>query len=228
MIDLSLILPVHNQELIMEQVYQDIERMLMSLGISYECILVENGSTDRTFDVLGRIAHQYKSVRCFTSKKGYGYAVIRGLAEAKGRYVSYMPSDGQVDLRVYPILWKLIQSDKWDAVKVRRATRESLMRVIVSSVFSWTISCVFSVPLLDINGSPRIFLRRWLPALDLTYGDSFIDVEFAIRAYELGFRMIEIPMKTLPRVGGRSTRSWRTFIEFIMNIWRYKRERMAI
>lgn len=228
MIDLSLVLPVHNQEFIMEQVYQDIERMLISLGISYECILVENGSTDGTREVVRRIAHRYKSVRCFTSKKGYGYAVIRGLSEAKGRYVSYMPSDGQVYLRVFPILWKLIKSDKWDVVKVKRVTRESIFRAIVSSVFSRTISRVFSIPPLDINGSPRIFLRMWLPAIDLTYGDSFIDVEFATHAYTLGLRIKEIPMKTLPRIGGKSTRSWKTFMEFFINIWRYKREHMAI
>ncbi|MBI4065031.1 glycosyltransferase family 2 protein [Candidatus Gottesmanbacteria bacterium] len=221
MIDLTLVLPVHNQELIMEQVYQDIERMLIGLGISYECILVENGSTDKTREVVTSIARRYRSVRYFISKKGYGYAVIRGLSAAKGRYVSYMPSDGQVDLGVYPVLWKLIKSDTWDVVKVKRTTRESLLRSIVSSVFSWTISRIFSISALDINGSPRIFLRRWLPALDLTYGDSFIDVEFAVKAHTLGLRIKEIPMKTLPRVGGKSTRSWRTFMEFFINIWQF-------
>lgn len=222
MTHLTLVLPVHNEQFIIEPVYQDIERMLIGLGISYECILVENGSTDRTLDVLKKIALHHRFVRCLTSKKGYGHAVIRGLAEAKGRYVSYMPSDGQVDLSVFPILWKSIKLDKWDVVKVKRATRESLLRVIVSSVFSWTISWVFSVPLLDINGSPRIFLRRWLPALDLTYGDSFIDVEFAVKAHTLGLHIKEIPMETLSRVGGISTRSWRTFMEFFINIWKFK------
>ena len=227
MIDLTLVLPVHNQECIIEQVYQDIERMLKGLSISYECILVENGSTDKTLDVVKRIAHHYISVRRFSSKKGYGHAVLRGLSEAKGKYVSYMPSDGQVDLSVFPVLWKSIQADTWDIVKVKRMTRETVLRVIVSNVFSRIISYIFSIPAIDINGSPRIFLRKWLPLLDLSYGDSFIDVEFVVKSHDFGLRIVEFPMNTLPRAGGKSTRSLKTFIEFFMNIWQFKRRRMA-
>lgn len=220
--DLSLILPVHNQEKIIAPVYRDIVHMLDRLKISYECILVENGSSDATLGVLTTLARSYPHTRVYTAPKGYGSAVLRGLGVSRGVYVSYMPSDGQIDLGVFPILWQLATSRKWQLVKIQRATRESLSRSACSSLFSAIVRILFHTSVTDINGSPRIFLRKYVPVLDLGYRDSFIDAEFAAKARVLGWNIKEIPMRTLPRVGGTSTRSWRTFIEFFTNIWHYK------
>lgn len=223
MVNVSLILPVHNEETIIGSVLRETLRVVKRTVPSYECIAVENGSTDRSLDVLKRLAKQYTHLRVVTAPKGYGSAVLAGLATARGDYICYMPSDGQIDLSVIPTLWRLIQTGDWDVVKVRRATRESWDRRITSSLFSWIVSIAFGIPRYDVNGSPRILLRSDMTKLHLQHTDSFIDTEFAVGATALGWNIKEIPMRTLPRLGGVSTRSWRTYWEFIKNLYLFRR-----
>src|SRR5690348_12552669 len=97
MLDFSLALPVYNQADIIVPVVKDIEEQLKPLKISYELIVVENESPDNTLEVLRDLAKKDAHVRVVTTKKGYGSAVIAGINAAKGKYVGYMPSDGQID-----------------------------------------------------------------------------------------------------------------------------------
>ena len=223
MIELSLILPVHNEEKIIKPVFIKIKKVLDKLDILYECILVENGATDKSLKVIKKLAQNDKKTKAIVATKGYGSAILAGLGIAKGKYVSYMPSDGQIDLQVFPQLWKLAKNDKWQMIKIKRTTRESFQRLFISYTFSSIVKLLFNTPFLDINGSPRIFLKKHLKALDLQSQDSFIDAEFTIKAHLLDWHIKEIPMQTLSRFGGRSTRNWRTFAEFFHNLWKFKK-----
>lgn len=222
MIDLTVVLPVQNQAEIIVPVFRQIVNTIKKLKINYESVLVENGSTDQTWQALNKLKRQYKYTSIITAPKGYGSAILAGLRISQAKYVCYLPSDGQVDLTVLPALWQLSQTGNWDLVKIKRTTRESIVRTLVSFIFSALVSLLFAIPFWDINGSPRIFLRKWVPILDLYYTDSFIDAEFAVKAHHLNWRIKEIPMLTLPRFGGRSTRSWKTFFEFFRNLWHFR------
>src|SRR4030042_2018776 len=127
MTELSLILPVHNQEDIISPVFAEIYRAFASLNIGFEAILVENGSTDNTREATAKLAGKYRNTKAISTSKGYGSAVIAGLGISRGKYVCYMPSDGQADLKVLPDLWKLAQTGKSEITKVRRVNRESVL-----------------------------------------------------------------------------------------------------
>ena len=75
MIELSLILPVHNEADIIGLVYKDIRHILDRLKIGYECILVENGSTDDTLGVVNKLAKRFANTKVIVAPKGYGSAV---------------------------------------------------------------------------------------------------------------------------------------------------------
>lgn len=222
MIQLSLILPVHNEEHIITPVYNLLKKTIDYLGIEYEMILIENGSSDKSLSVIKQLAKQNKNTKVLVAPIGYGSAIQEGLAASKGTYVCYMPSDGQVDPNVIPQLWKKIQLQKWDVVKVRRIGRESILRLIISYAFSICMVIFFGTPPWDINGDPRIFPRKYLKHLDLQYKDSFIDAEFSIKAKLLQWKVLEIETKSLDRFGGKSTRSIHTFLEFFKNMWEFK------
>lgn len=221
-INLSLVLPIHNQETIIEPVVAQINKVLTKTKISNEIILVENGSSDKTLTVLRELSKKHSNMRVLIAKKGYGSAVIKGLISAKGDYVAYMPSDGQLNPKLLSQLYKIINKNNYDLVKIKRTSRESNIRFLRSKTFNILSRLLFHIPVLDINGSPRIFLRNWLPILDLKYKDSFIDAEMAIKAYYLNWKIIEIPTPTLPRLGGKSTVSIKTVIEFLRNLFSYK------
>lgn len=222
MIGLSVILPVQEQEGIIEEVFRNVKKAIENLKVAYEIILVENGSQDKTFEVIKKIAKNYAHTVAITTAKGYGSAVLAGLGKAKGEYVCYMPSDGQVDLEVIPRLWELASSGGFDLVKVKRINRESWMRTLTSWAFSLVLNISFGTSRIDINGSPRILQRKKLGDLNLESKDSFIDAEMLIKSTDLGWKIKELPMKHLPRLAGKSTRSIRTYLEFFSNIYTYK------
>jgi len=219
---LSIILPVHNQESIIVPVVKHIIKTIDKLQIEYEIILIENGSRDNTLNEIAKLHKMHYHIKIIQAPLGYGSAIIAGLSIIRGYYVCYMPSDGQVDLSVLHTLWEQTTTGHWDIVKIKRITRETHMRTFVSKIFSLTMAFIFNIPVLDINGSPRIFQRKLISKLNLQSKDSFIDAEFAIKANLLGLTIHEVPMKTLARLGGESTRSWKTFAEFFYNIAHYK------
>jgi glycosyltransferase involved in cell wall biosynthesis len=220
MIFLSLTLPVHNEEDIIEKVVEEIINALDKCNVSYELLLVENGSKDKSLDKLVTLSKKHKNVRHYISTQGYGSAILKGLNESKGEYVGFMPSDGQVDLSILPKL--ISNATKYDLVKVKRITRENLGRTLISLSFDLIIRLIFSSRFLDINGDPRIFLRKKLKTLSLESKDSFIDTEFTIKLSKLNWKVLEIPIKNVDRYGGKSTRHFGTFIEFFRNIYNYK------
>lgn len=219
---LSVILPVHNEESIIETVFKDIFRSVKEISSFSEFILVENGSKDKSLSIIKKISKNYPNTKWAIAPKGYGSAVIKGLSLAQGEYVCYMPSDGQIDLSVFKKLWKEIGLGKLDLVKAKRINRETTGRIIVSKTFSLVLFLLFRTPLIDINGSPRIFKKALLPSINLQSTDSFIDAEFLIKIKKLGLSIKEIPMKNLDRAGGASTRSIKTFLEFFSNILRFR------
>src|ERR1035437_4092013 len=98
---LSLTLPVHNEEDIIKKVLTEIIDTLNKCKITYEILLIENGSSDKSPKIVIELSKKYKNVYSFVSPKGYGNAVLKGLKESKSKYVCYMPSDGQIDLAVF-------------------------------------------------------------------------------------------------------------------------------
>lgn len=223
---LSLVLPIHNQGSFIRSVVDEIVRVLDSTQISFEIILVENGSTDNTYEILLKMAEQDPRMIPIVANQGYGSAIIAGLAHAEGEWVSYMPSDGQISANILIELINEAELGKFDAVKIRRISRESRTRFIRSKAFNILGNLFFGcLNVLDINGSPRIFRREKLHTLQLSFKDSFIDLEFARKTKYLNWSIKEIPTETLPRAGGKSTVSFKTIIEFLRNMIQYRLDR---
>jgi glycosyltransferase involved in cell wall biosynthesis len=223
MLDFSLILPILNEEDIIERVVTTLISQLKKSKIQFEIILVENGSTDNTLKVARAMAKKDKRIRVLETKRGYGRACITGIRLAKGEYIAYMPSDGQIDASIFPDLWKEVQSGAFDVVKVYRKNRESRARWFRSKGFNiLTRILYFPIPFIDINGSPKIVRADKLRKLDLKYTDSFIDTEFAVKARILKWKVKELPMKNLLRLGGKSTVRFSTVIEFFRNLYNFR------
>lgn len=220
--EFSLVLPVLDEGNIIQSVVGEIEARLKHHGIDYELVLVENESTDNTWNILCLLAKKNKRIRAVKTKRGYGSAVLSGIQHAIGSYIGYMPSDGQVDTHILPRLWEEIKKGKYDVVKIKRTNRESLLRLLQSYVFNFLARLLFPIDIKDINGSPRIVALKKIRSLHLSYTDSFIDTEFAVKAHQLGWKIKEIPMINLKRVGGASTVQVGTVVEFIRNLVTYR------
>lgn len=223
--DFTLILPVLNEEDIITTVVKDIIKVLEKSKIDFEIILVENESTDQTWQVINLLAQKDKRIGVTRTKQGYGSSVIAGIKVAQGEFVGYMPSDGQIDANILITLWQEIQKGRYDVVKIIRVNRESAIRFLRSKIFNLLARTIYSIDVVDINGSPRIIKSEALRKLELTYIDSFIDTEFAVKAHLLRWKFKEFPMKNLERTGGKSTVRIQTVIEFLRNLWNFRQDK---
>jgi glycosyltransferase involved in cell wall biosynthesis len=85
-IHLSIIIPAHNEENRLPETLEQVFRFLEKQSFQSEVLVVENGSTDKTFEVAQRFAERHPNCRVLQSEKGKGAAVRRGMLEARGEY----------------------------------------------------------------------------------------------------------------------------------------------
>lgn len=226
MVDLSIILPVRNEEDIIGDVVGEIRMVLQTHDFTREIILVENGSTDDSMGAISRIQKRWPDVVVARSPAGYGNAVREGFRHARGRFVAYMVSDGQIDPAVIPELLRVLDEGGFDLVKACRASRESSLRRFVSIVYNAVAGALFSIPSRDINGSPKLFRRELLEKFELRATDSFIDLELLSLLLRAGGKFTEIPVMNRKRAGGKSLINPGTVFEFLGNMSRnYRRLR---
>lgn len=221
--DLALVLPVQNQAEIISFVVNQIVKILTKAKINFQLVMVENGSTDETLAVLKKMAKKNSRIKVITSLLGYGRAVIAGLNAANGKYLGYMPSDGQCDATVLPKVFAAAQKKSVDLVKVYRTSRESRLRKYVSKVFNLLANLCFNLKVKDINASPTVFAAVKLKQLKLKSPDSFLDTELLIKARGFNWNIVRIPMKNFHRSGGKSTVKPTIIFEFLRNMikWRF-------
>lgn len=207
---LSIVLPVHNQADHVRPLIEELEQALARLPSPHECILVENGSRDATLDVCRELAKQYPGVRVVSSEQGgWGRAVRLGLREARGDVLCYTNSarTGPEDL-VILLRYALAYPD--GVVKANRKIREGLFRRLGSLLYNLQCRALFDLSYWDINGTPKVFPRRFGRLLALTRDDDLLDAEFLVLCRREGYRVLEVPIFSTRRRGGRSTTTLRT------------------
>ncbi|HTD51463.1 MAG TPA: glycosyltransferase [Thermoanaerobaculia bacterium] len=205
----SIILPVHNQADHIGAVVAEYVEALARTEQPYELILVPNGCRDESLAACRQLALQYPEVRVLTnSQSGWGHAVKIGLESARGELLGYTNSarTSAPDLillllyaRVYPNI----------VVKANRKIRESWQRRLGSLLYNLQCRALFDLSNWDINGTPKFFPRSFTKLLSLTRTDDLIDAEFSVVARRENYPMLEVPIFSARRHGGRSTTNFR-------------------
>lgn len=215
MTDLSLILPVHNEADGIGAFLLQTKAVLEKMRISYEILCVENGSTDGSFAILKKIAAADPNIRVLESPKGWGNAVREGLRIARGRYIAYMVSDGQIDPAVLPVLYGKILGNSVSMVKVWRTKRENMPRLFNSRAYNMLSRMVFGLPSRDINATPKMMPAQLLKTIPLTAPNIAVDLELLTHMYRRGYTWEEIPVPSLKRSGGVSTTNIKSVFEMM-------------
>jgi glycosyltransferase involved in cell wall biosynthesis len=222
---LSLVIPFYNEEKAAEEVIQDLLNEFRKSNLEFELILINNGSVDKTPDILRKLSVENPEIKLLTVSvnQGFGWGVINGLMAAKADYVGFMPGDGQLKARDTVKVYEKLVSENLDLCKGKRVTREDgLARQIQSRVFNFILPLFFRVHTKDINGCPKIMKYRSLLKLDLHCKDWFLDTEIMVKAHNLKFSTGEVPVAFNYRHGGRSKVRVSSVFEFLGNMLKYK------
>lgn len=203
-LDLSIVLPIYEEEESLPQLFARLFAVLEPLGKSYEIIAVNDGSADRSSDVLGDIARAHPQVRVVDFRRNYGQtaALMAGFDFARGEIIVTLDADLQNDPSDIPnLLAKL--DEGFDVVSGWRANRQdaAIKRNFVSRVANSVISKVSGVELHDYGCTLKAYRRDILADVRL-YGEMHRFIP--IYASWMGAKVVEIPVGHAARQFGRS------------------------
>lgn len=223
--ELSLVIPLYNEQDNLPTVPAAIATALEEAGIDYELLLVDNGSVDRTAILLAEMAAHNARIRPVTVpvNEGFGWGVQCGLAACRGAHVGYMGGDGQIRPHDVVRVYRLLRERGPHLAKVRRVTRhDGWKRRLVTFLCNALFPLLFPARTWDINGTPKIMRAEVLAALRPVSKDWFIDAEIMIKLGARGGRLDEVDIEFLSRQGGASNVRWASLLEFLLNIIRYR------
>lgn len=220
---ISIILPVHNQADHIEPLVRDHMRELVKVPAPYEMLLVENASRDGTLAACKRLEAEFPCVRVLSSENGgWGRAVRLGLDQAKGEVICYTNSarTSPEDL-VLCLLYAVAYGST--VVKANRKIRENWRRRLGSLLFNIECRTLFDLSNWDVNGTPKVFPRSFDALLGLTRIDDLIDTEFCVICRRREYPMVEVPIFSTRRHGGRSTTGYGSALRLYwgaLDMWR--------
>jgi glycosyltransferase involved in cell wall biosynthesis len=212
----SVILPVYCQADHLETVVREYENALAKLPCAHELLLIVNGSGDNSLAICRALAGELKDVRVHESPvAGWGAAVKMGLREAKGDLLCYtnLARTSARDLLLL-LLYAFANPDT--VVKANRKIRDSAYRRVGSLLYNIECRTLFDLSYWDINGTPKVFPRAFGGLLGLTRDDDLIDLEFNVICRQHDYKVLEVPVFSARRHGGRTTTNirsaWRMYL----------------
>jgi glycosyltransferase involved in cell wall biosynthesis len=201
---LSLFLPVYNEEENLPRLNEKIFQALESLGHSFEVIYVDDGSSDRSLELLKEFAASDRRVRVIAFRRNYGQtaAMAAGINAARGDVLIPMDADLQNDPADIKLLLAKLD-EGYDVVSGWRKDRRDalLTRTLPSKLANELISKISGVKLHDYGCSLKAYRREVLKDVQL-YGEMHRFIP--IYASWAGARVTEIPVAHYPRVAGKS------------------------
>ena len=217
--DLSVVVPVYNEEESLEPLIHELRSVLDPLGRHYELIMVDDGSTDGTYAVLSRLHKTEPRIKVLRFKRNFGQtaAVAAGLAYAQGEIIVAMDGDGQNDPKDIPALLEKL-AEGFDLVNGWRSPRRDPFwsRQLPSLIANWLISWMTQVKLHDYGCTLKAIRREVAKELKL-YGEMHRFIP-AI-AFERGARIAEIKVHHRARQWGKSkygiARTFRVILDLL-------------
>ncbi len=204
-IDLSVVIPCHNEEENLPALFAALRPALAALGRSYEIIVTDDCSRDASWKVLQDLAAGDPSVRLqrLASNCGESAASWAGIKAARGRFIATLDADLQNDPRDLPKFFQALE--RFDCVcgarVAARGQTDGFVRSASSRLANWVRNGLSGETISDSGCTYRVFKRECVASLKYFEGmHRFLPTLIKLE----GFSVTEIPISHHPRVAGRS------------------------
>jgi glycosyltransferase involved in cell wall biosynthesis len=201
--EISVVIPLRDEEENVVPLHDELTGVLDQLDVSYEVILIDDGSTDATFARLATVQAQDTHVKVirFTRNFGQTAAFAAGFAEARGQFIVTLDGDLQNDPRDIPEMLALAR--RKDIVSGWRRKRKDnfFTRYLPSAIANWLLGIVTGVRLHDNGCSLKVYRSTVIKPLKLRTG---MHRYLPAIASQLGGRVAEVEVHHRPRRHGRS------------------------
>jgi glycosyltransferase involved in cell wall biosynthesis len=204
---LSVFFPAYNDAPSLPPLLRDTFAVLAECVADYEVIVIDDGSRDKTAEVLEQLGREYGPVlRVVTHPKnrGYGGALRSGFAAARKEFVFYTDGDGQYDVGELPRLLELVGPGTGLVNGYKLERNDPTHRIWIGNVYNFCARLLFRIRIRDIDCDYRLIRRAVLDKMHLTCTSGTICVEL-VRKLELsGCDVAEVGVHHYPRKHGKS------------------------
>lgn len=203
---LSIFFPAYNDSRSLPSLVSRAYNAAKTVTRNFEIIVVDDGSTDHTAEIVRKLQNQYRHLRLITHpiNRGYGGALISGFAAARYDWVFYTDGDGQYDPSELLQLVKLV-TPRIDVVNgYKRKRHDPWYRIAIGALYNWCIRVLYHPPIRDIDCDFRLIRKSLLKRLDLQSQSGAICLELITKLHTNGAHFAEVPVHHYPRLFGRS------------------------
>ncbi|MFI3258549.1 MAG: glycosyltransferase family 2 protein [Rikenellaceae bacterium] len=189
-VDISVVVPLYNEEESLPELVAWISRVCRGEGLSFEVLLIDDGSTDGSWGVVEQLSGQYPEVRGISFGRNYGKsaALYCGFAESNGEVVFTMDADMQDSPDEIPEMRRMIVEEGYDLVSGwKRRRHDPLSKRLPSKFFNATARMVSGIKLHDFNCGLKAYRRKVIKAIEV-YGEMHRYIP--ILAKHAGFKRI--------------------------------------
>jgi dolichol-phosphate mannosyltransferase len=204
--EVSFIMPAYNEESCIEAAVTEARDALRRHAGRFEIVVVDDGSADRTSELLAELSKKIPELRAVRHEKnaGYGAALRTGFNAAKMPLIFYTDCDCQFDpAEIASLLPFAKDYDIVAGYRIRR--QDTLLRFLVSRSYNLMIRLLFGVTVRDINCAFKLFRREVFDKLKIESDEFFVPAEIFAKARALGMTVHEVGVSHFPRRAGKPT-----------------------
>ncbi len=200
--DFSIVIPVFNEDESLRELVVNIKRAFAKIKKTYEIIFIDDGSSDRTLEILKLLAHDNRNMKIFSFRKNLGKspALMLGFAKSSGKFIVTMDADLQDDpTNISGLNQKLIRGNFDLVTGWRKNRKDGIFKRTSSSLFNTTVSALFGKKIHDLNGGLKIYraelahelkiyggMHRFIPVIANELGYTIAEREIVHRARKYG------------------------------------------
>jgi len=215
--DVSIVVPLYNEEGSLENLHRHIAEVLKKINVSYEIVFVDDGSEDQSYSILKRIHASYPHVKVIAFRRNFGKAaaLTAGFKETAGDIVITMDADLQDDPEEIPNFIAEIRNGKDLVSGWKKKRYDPLNKRLPSRLFNKITCAIAGVKLHDFNCGFKAYRRELLDHIEL-YGE--LHRYIPALANWKGFKVDEIAVKHHPRKFGKSKYGYERMLKGLFDI----------
>ena len=218
--DLSIVISLFNEEESLTELTAWIEQVMSANGYSYEIIMVDDGSTDGSWNLIKRLSEKNRNIRGISFRRNYGKsaALFHGFKAAEGNVVVTMDADLQDSPEEIPEMYRMITEEGYDIVSGWKKQRfdNKLTKNLPSKLYNWTARKITGIKLHDMNCGLKAYRNEVVKNIEV-YGEMHRYIPYLAKNAGFG-RITEKPVQHQKRKYGVSKFGLERFVNGFLDL----------